>query len=73
MLQKNKDQIIWNLINCAIAAGISFFSAVVAVGEIKGSAIFIAAATGMLVAFTKFRDFWGAEEHEYRDKLLNFL
>lgn len=72
-LSRNKDQIFWNLINSAIAGSISFFSALLAVGEINARVIFIAFAASALVAIQKFKHFWDGEKDEYVGKSFNFL
>jgi len=73
--KQNRDEIIYNLINCAIAGGLVFLGAC-ATGDITLKSIVIALATAGIVAVTKFKDYWATQEAEYsrrEPKLFTFF
>lgn len=76
VLKQNKDEIIWNIINSLIAGALVFLGAVAGAGfkfSFEGFAISI--ATALVVALTKFKDYWTTQEGEYQSivKMFNFL
>lgn len=73
VIKNNKDEIIWNVINAGLAGAISFFSALVATGELNWKVIGIAFITAALVAIVKFKNYWDGEKKEYQVKMFKFL
>ncbi len=73
MKQKKKDEIKWNLINSTLAGGLVFFGSLTNGFSFNG--ILIALAASMIVAITKFKDYWTKEEKEYTSTkgLFNFI
>lgn len=66
-----KPEIIWNIVNSLLAGGLVFLGACVN-GDLNVRAITAAVAAALIVAFTKFRDYWAKEESEYT-KLFSFV
>ena len=66
--EKQKREIIWNIINSALAGGLVFFGGIIN-GKITETGIIAAAAAAAIVALTKFKDYWSKEENEYTAKL----
>lgn len=63
----------WNIVNSILVMGISFFSALLAVGEITFKVICVSLITGILVGLAKFKDYWTNEEHEYKNKIFSIV
>ncbi len=68
---KNKNEIIWNLVNAGIAGGLVFVGAFVD-GSITKTGLMVALVASIIVILTKFRDYWTKEEKEYV-KVFNFI
>ena len=71
--QQNKKEIFYNIINALLAGGISFFSALLATGELNFKVVVIAFITSALVAIVKFKNYWDGEKKEYQTKIFKFL
>lgn len=71
--EENKKEIFWNFINAGIAGAISFFSAIIATGNIGSKEIFLSVGIASVAALIKFKDYWDGEKGEYTSKLLNFV
>lgn len=70
--KNNKKEILYNIINAALAGGLVFFGALVNGGyDIK--AIIAAVLAAGLTAMIKFKDYWDGEKPEYCTKLINFV
>lgn len=70
----NKNEMMWNLINCFLAFMISFLSILIATNEITMKGFGIAFVTGMIVGITRFQTYWSKEEKEYQNnKIFRFL
>jgi len=67
-----RKEIIWNIINSALAGGLVFFGGLVN-GKITETGIIAAAVAAAIVALTKFKDFWSSEEKEYTKKIFSFI
>lgn len=74
------QEIMWNIINSALAGAISFISAMLSVVSTESyephqllTAFMIAIGTSLLVAIYKFKDFWDGERTEYQRRILNFI
>lgn len=70
--EKNKSEIKYNLINCALAGGLVLVGAFAA-GGITWDGVLAATAAALLTAMVKFKDYWDGEKGEYSCKLLNFI
>lgn len=67
-LKNNKDEIIWNIINSLIAGVLVFAGAIAGAGfKFSSEGFLIALATSLIVALTKFKDYWATQEGEYRN------
>jgi len=72
----NKNEIKWNLINSLLAGLLVFFGAFTGAGfHFTFESVIIACATALIVAISKFRDYWATQENEYSTKnmLFNFV
>ena len=69
-LKKNKNEIIWNLINSGLAGGLVFLGSITS-GNITWQGIGAGIIAALIVVATKFRDYWAKEEHEYSAKLFS--
>jgi hypothetical protein len=65
MLKKNRDEIIWNIVNACLAGMISFLSALIAAGEINWKVIVVSLITAVLIMCIKFKSYWDGEKKEY--------
>lgn len=70
--ENNRKEIIWNLVNSGLAAGLVFLGAC-ANGNLSWRGVVAALIAAGIVAFTKFKDYWSKEEHEYISKTFQFL
>lgn len=68
---KNKNEIIWNIVNALIAGSLVFVGAF-ADGGITKTGFFIALVASIGVILIKFRDYWTKQEGEYA-KIFNFI
>lgn len=66
--KSEKKEIYWNVINALLGGAISFFSILLATGEITVKGIGISLLTLFLVAVTRFKEYWTKEEKEYKHK-----
>lgn len=64
----NKDEILYNIINSAIAGSLVFLGSV-ADGSIGNKGIAAAVGIAGLVAITKFQAYWKDEKQEYTKKI----
>ena len=71
-LKKNKDEIVWNLINSGMAGLLIFLGAFLN-GGVTWTGIISALIASLIIAVTKFRDYWSKEENEYTSKLFLFV
>jgi len=73
--EKNMDEIKWNLINSCLIGAVAFLSSLLSTGEFSIKAIGIGFITFLLVAITKFKDYWTSQEKEYSwtTKVFNIL
>lgn len=72
VFKKNKDEIFWNVVNCALASSLVFLGAC-ASGDITTRGIFVAVVAGLTAFVVKFKDYWAKEESEYSNKLFSFV
>jgi len=59
-----KKEIIYNLVNSALA-GILVFLGACTNGDITSKAIFTALIASLIVAFTQFKNYWDSEKADY--------
>jgi len=69
---KNKREIFWHIIN-SLLAGMLVVLGSLSSGEFSIRGIIIGLIAALIVAVTKFRDYWSTEEHEYSSKMFNFV
>jgi len=71
-LKKNRNEILWNLINAGLAGSLVFLGSLVNDGiTLKGLAVAFIAS--LIIAVTKFKDYWSKEEGEYTSKIFKFV
>ena len=68
-----KKEVIWNVINSVLAGAISFFSALIASGQLNWKVVGVSLITALLVACVKFKNYWDGEKKEYQAKIFRFL
>lgn len=68
----NKQEIIWNIVNSALA-GLLVLVGACADGNITVQGITTAIVAGLVVAITKFKEYWTTEEEEYKNKVFTFI
>lgn len=71
--KKNKDEIIWNLVNSILAGMISLATSFISLGEITQKGLIASGATAALIAVWKFSNYWQKEKKEYSIKMFNFI
>jgi hypothetical protein len=71
-IKVNRNEIIWNLINSAIAGILVFFGAFTS-GTITKAGVMAAVATSVVAFCVQFRTYWIKEEGEYSAKIFKFL
>ena len=64
VLKFNKDEIIYNLINSALAGGLVILGSLTAGFSWNGVCAGVIA--GLVVAIAKFKDYWKTQEGEYK-------
>lgn len=72
MIKKNKNEIVWNVINSFLAGALVLFGNL-ASGEITTKGICAAVMAFFIVAVTQFKNYWDGEKGEYSCHLFNFL
>lgn len=72
MIKDNKKEIIWNLVNSGLA-GLLVFAGACVEGNITLKGVFLAFFAGLVVAVTKFKEYWIREEAEYSSKIFTFI
>ena len=64
-MKKQKQEIIWNIINSLLAGALVLLGSV-ADGDWSAKGLCIALAAALIVAVTKFKDYWTGEEKDYK-------
>lgn len=67
----NKE-IFWNLINSGLAGALVLLGSF-SDGEFSKHGFILAVVTGLIVALTKFKEYWTNEENEYSAKPFCFI
>jgi uncharacterized membrane protein YebE (DUF533 family) len=62
----SKKEIIWNIVNAALAGGLVFLGACSA-GNINLQTMIVAGIAALAIMVTKFNDYWQKEQVEYED------
>ncbi len=70
--KKNKNEILYNIVNSVIAGGLVFAGSV-ADGSVTSTGIIAAAGAAGLVALVKFKEYWSTQKSEYTSKILTFI
>jgi len=70
-LKKNKYEIYYNLINSGIASLLVLLGAL-STGKLNSESIWIAIFAALIVAVSKFKEYWDGEKKEYL-KAFNFI
>ena len=72
--KENKKEIFWNIINSLIAGSLVFVGSFSS-GELSWRSLATAGAAALLVAITKFGNYWASEKKEYTRtrQLFNFV
>lgn len=65
-------EICWNLINAGLAGGLVLLGSL-ADGEFSLKGLGFAVIAGLIVAVTKFKEYWEKEEAEYSNKPFSFI
>ena len=64
VFEKNKDEVLWNVVNAGLAGALVFFGSITT-GVISWKGILAAVVASGIVAVTKFSSYWSAEKREY--------
>ena len=70
--EMQRREIFWNLINSGLA-GLLVFAGSLTSGHLTWSGVGAAALAAVIVAVTRFRDYWSKEESEYSSKIFSFV
>jgi len=70
--ENQRKKIFWNLVNSGLAGLLVFLGSLTA-GELSWKGVLMSVITSLIVAVTRFYDFWKKEEKEYTAKIFNFL
>jgi hypothetical protein len=70
--RSKKEQIIWHIINSAIA-GILVFVGAFTDGQLTDKELMASLGVSLVIAFTKFQQFWTSQEKMYRPALFHFI
>ena len=71
-IKKNKNEIVWNLINSGLAGALVFFGAFTT-GKITWESVMTAFITAMVAFCVQFKNYWTGEKKEYSVKLFKFI
>jgi hypothetical protein len=69
-LEKMDKEIIWNLVNSGLAAGLVFTGGLVS-GIVTWETVMASVAAGLIVGINQFKDYWNKEKSEYCDDGIN--
>ena len=70
--EKNKHEIIYNLINSALAGGMVFLGTL-ADGKVSWVEILASLGAAGVIALIKFKEYWTGEKGEYSSKLFSWV
>jgi hypothetical protein len=67
-----KKEIIYNVVNSLLAGSLVMLGAI-STGNLSMNSICLAIVAGLIVAVSKFRDFWISKEKIYKHALFQFI
>ena len=70
--EKNKHEIIYNLINSALAGGMVFVGTI-ADGKLSGVELLASLGAAAIVAVVKFKEYWAGQKGEYTSNLFSWI
>lgn len=71
--QKEKKEIFYHIINAGLSGALVLLGSFATTGEIESRGILFAVATAMIVAITKFKEYWDGEKSEFSNHVFNFI
>ena len=69
---KKVSQITWNIVNSLLAGSLVFLGTCLD-GELTSRGVVAALMVGLIVAITKFKEFWGLAGKQTSERIFNFL
>jgi hypothetical protein len=69
---ENKKEIFYNIVNSLLAGTLVFLGSISS-GNFTLESLFVALGASLIVAITKFKNYWDSEKKEYSAKFLNFI
>jgi len=72
MVKKQDREILYNIINSLLAGALVFLGSF-SDGDITAKGVGLAITASLIVAITKFKDYWSTQENEYVRKLGAFV
>ena len=70
--EKNKSEIIYNLINSALAGGMVFVGTI-ADGKVTPGEMMASLGAAGVIALIKFKEYWAGEKGEYTSNLFSWI
>lgn len=70
--EQNRKEIFYNLINSGLAGALVFLGSLTS-GKLTWQGLAFGLIASLIVAVTKFKDYWAGEKKEYSQKLFKFL
>jgi hypothetical protein len=70
--KENKNEIKYNLVNCALAGGLVLAGSLTS-GNLTIEGVGFALIAALIVCLTKFKSYWDGQANEYSIKLFNFI
>jgi len=67
-----KKEIIYNIVNSLLAGSLVMLGAI-STGNLSINSVCLAIVAGLIVAISKFRDFWISKEKIYKQALFQFI
>lgn len=71
-MKTQKQEIIYKIVN-SLLAGVLVFLGTCVDGELTLKGMGISVAASLIIAITKFKEYWDGEESEYSNRLFTFL
>lgn len=73
VLKQNTDEIIYHVINSALAGALVFLGSLTAGQGFTSTGFFSAGVAALIVAATKFKQYWSTQEKEYQKTFFSFV
>jgi len=67
-----KEMVVWHLINSGLAGALVFAGAFVN-GGLTSQGVVAALSASLIVALTKFKEFWSSQEGTYKPAMFHFI